>query len=443
MNKSKREIVYSIAVLIIVPALLAINTIILATSVRKDYDKELQSRAELANSSLSIAIRSDAEQQNTEEIQNKIADVQFSQKELRNVTYVYRDNNSYSAVTADGDESEFSRSDVTQYDIVYSRNRAVAKNLSARTDEGQRTRAWNVASPIVDDSGAVIGILASDMLTTDLDEKFDATLMRSIIIMILSALAVLALLINHFKFIGYANNLRKQKELNQTMGDFLSVATHELKAPMSIIKGYIANVVDGDYGKVAPKIVEQLNVASAQTDRLNELVQDLLNVSRVEQGRINYDIKPVNIGQVIELIVKNYQPEATKKDLKINYEPMDNLFVEADAGRTQEIFTNLIDNAVKYSEKGEIVISHEVDGGSVITAVRDTGVGMTSDERKRLFQRFYRVKNEKTKNISGTGLGLWIIKQYIEKMGGKIEVDSLANSGSEFRVMLKKSKYQK
>jgi signal transduction histidine kinase len=126
---------------------------------------------------------------------------------------------------------------------------------------------------------------------------------------------------------------------------------------------------------------------------------------------------------------------AESKGLSLRYE-FDNMnyFITADRGRIVEIFTNLIDNAIKYSIKGEVVVSHKVEKGVLKTIIRDTGIGMSAKERDKLFTRFYRIQNEKTQSINGTGLGLWIIKQYIEAMGGKIYVDSLENVGTEFTV---------
>ena len=439
MNRSKLQVFYSVAVLVVVPALLVFNTILLTTSIRDDLDNELQTRAELANSVLALSVGEYIVTGEADKAQQKIDQLAASQNELKNTAVIVRSSNEYVAVAAANEEYEISSLDGLQYDIVFSRKRPVAKNVAARTDSGQATRAWNVATPVINTDGEVIGIVVSDLLTTDVDEKIDSTITRSILVMIASAVAVLVLLFNHFRFIGYASLLRKQKELNQTMSDFLSVATHELKAPMTIIKGYISNVVEGDHGEVSDDAKEQLGVAVAQTERLNELVQDLLNVSRIEQGKLQFNIVPVNVNKVIQTIVSMYEKPAAEKGLTIHYVEKEDHWVQADAGRVQEIFTNLIDNAVKYSLKGEVVITHTVDGKNVTTAVRDTGIGMSADERARLFQRFYRVKNENTKNISGTGLGLWIIKQYIDKMGGRIQVDSLVGSGTEFQVSLKKS----
>jgi signal transduction histidine kinase len=439
MNKAKREIIYSVAVLLIIPALLAFNTILLATSIRKDYDKELQSRAELSNSVLAETLNQTITTEQPEVIQEKINSINDAQNELRNITIVTKTGENYTILATTSEDAEISNSDKLQYDIVYARKWPVAKNIAAFTDGGDSTRAWNVASPVIDDNKKVIGIVASDLLTVDVDERFDATLNRSLWIMLASAVAVVVLLFNHFRFIGYASLLRKQQELNQTMSDFLSVATHELKAPMTIIKGYISNVTDGDFGNIPQEAKEQLDVAVAQTDRLNELVQDLLNVSRIEQGRITFDIKSINLRDVITPLVNSYQKIAKEKDITIIYEQTDAVWAAVDSGRAQEIFTNLIDNAVKYSKSGTVTIKHEIDSRFVLTSVRDSGIGMSAEERSRLFQRFYRVKNDHTKNIQGTGLGLWIIKQYIEKMGGTISVDSLVGSGTEFRVALRKA----
>lgn len=436
MNKSIFQIIYSFAVLLIVPILIAFNTLLLASGVRDNHDKELQSRAELANSVFALSVQDFLVNDQPAEAAQKISAISAAQAELQDTAIIVKSDDGYE-VFASEEEFELSSSDLLQFDIVFTRKWPVAKSVLARTADGSRGRAWNVASPILDSEQRVLGIVTSNYLTADIDEKFDSTLDRSMIVMVVSVIAVSILLFNHFKFIGYADLLRKQKEVNQTMNDFLSVASHELKAPMSIIKGYISNVTEGTFGEVLPKVKEQLEVAESQTDRLNELVQDLLNVSRIQQGKIKVEIKPVNVTEIINMIVKQYGPQAKEKNISITFEESKTpLWVMGDPGRIQEIFTNLIDNAVKYSVRGQVTVYVKQNSKHRTFAVRDTGIGMSAHERERLFQRFYRVKNSKTKEISGTGLGLWIIKQYIEKMGGKITVDSLEGTGSEFQVSL-------
>jgi signal transduction histidine kinase len=172
-----------------------------------------------------------------------------------------------------------------------------------------------------------------------------------------------------------------------------------------------------------------------ETDRLNGLVNDLLNVSRIEQGRISYTYEVLDIREVIQTLVDQFGDKAHAKNLEISYaKPAAPVVINVDRGRMIEIMTNLIDNAIKYSQKGTVVVSHKDSKGTATVSVRDTGIGMSSKDRERLFSRFYRIKNDGTKGVPGTGLGLWIIKQYIESMKGSIAVESMEGVGSEFIV---------
>ena len=442
MKKERREIVYSVVIIILVPVLLGLNTLLFTNSVRSNFSTELRRKADLINGILAQSVKqhlNDTDTQTT--INTLIVGVRTEYPEVQHIRVVVPSSSSYTVVaTTSLAKEKFSTTDNLQFDIVSKRKHAVAKLIDAKTDTGQDTRAWNVATPVIDVNGSIVAIVSTDVLTADSDQLIDKTFFNAYIIVIISTLIIVLLLIRHFRFVTYADLLRRQKEVNQTMGDFLSVATHELKAPMSIIKGYTANVLDGDYGDLPDKVHEPLNTIMDQTDRLNNLVTDLLNISRIEQGRLTFDMQPVDVVSIIRLILTNYKQRADEKQMTLTYEPPTDLpQLYADAGRVQEIMTNLIDNAIKYSVKGTVVISHDLQGDTVVTHVRDSGIGMSSEERARLFQRFYRVKNNSTKDISGTGLGLWIIKQYIEKMGGKIEVDSMVNAGTEFTVTLKKA----
>ena len=440
MSRERREILYSIVIIILIPVLFAVNTVLFTNNLRNNFNTELQQKSDVVNYVLAQAAKQYiVDQKDTTKLQNLITNITKEHPEIKSV-YVYIPvSNGYEVqATSDASAKKLSSTDSLQLDIVSKRKRAVSKLIQTQNDKGQDTRAWDVATPLQDDTGAVVAIVSSQVLTTDADELVDATISRAFIVVIASTIVVMLLLVHHFKFVGYADLLKRQKEVNQTMSDFLSVATHELKAPMSIIKGFTANMIEGDFGTVPDKMNQPLQTVMQQTDRLNNLVTDLLNISRIEQGRITFDMQPVDVVATVHMILQNYQDRAKEKNIELIYTPdAQTPLVFADAGRVQEIMTNLIDNAIKYSVRGTVTIAHQVSGQMLITKVKDTGIGMSSEERQRLFQRFYRVKNDQTKDIAGTGLGLWIIKQYIEKMGGKIEVDSLVGSGTEFSVWLK------
>lgn len=242
------------------------------------------------------------------------------------------------------------------------------------------------------------------------------------------------MLINHFRFVQYAELFRQQKELDQMKDDFISIATHELKAPMTVIKGYLSMVLES---KLADDTRGMVKIAFDQTDRLGRLVADLLDVSRLEQGRTKFNLASVGLPATIAPMMGVFEVKAKDKNLGLHYQPPADLpNVTADPDRLSEIFTNLIDNAIKYSQTGTVTVQHTVTPSYIETSVTDTGIGMTPDEQSRLFQRFYRAKNADTNNIPGTGLGLWIIKQYIEHMGGTITVQSQKGHGSTFTVSL-------
>lgn len=442
MGRERREIIYSVIILLLVPLLLGLNTVLFTKSVRKDFNTELRRKADLVNTIIAETIKSRLQnaQVTPAEVSDLIASMKKERPELRTIRVVVPSKATKYEILASTIESDkISTSDTLQFDVVSGYKKPVAKLVEV-SDQSSSGSAWDVATPVVSSDQEVIALVNSQVLTGDVDQLIDKTFTRAFVVVLLSILATFGLLAYHFKFIAYADLLRKQKEINQTMNDFLSVATHELKAPMSIIKGYTASTLEGDFGELPAKMHEPLGTVLAQTDRLNNLVLDLLNISRIEQGKLIFEMQPVAITDVVKLIVSNYRQSAAEKGIQIVYEPVSDLpTVLADPGRVQEIMTNLIDNAVKYSLVGTVTITHSIDGSMVKTAVRDTGIGMNSQERSRLFQRFYRVKNDQTKGISGTGLGLWIIKQYIEKMGGKIEVDSIVGTGTEFSVWLKKA----
>ena len=443
MNRERREIIYSILIIVLIPLLFVGNTLLFTSHLRKNFDTELGRKADVVNSIIAQSVYEHLKDKNLQEtLDTLVINVKINHPEIQNIRIVQQASiGNYDVIANAGDKvGKFSGTDFTQFDLAAIHKRSVTKLIDVTTSTGQDTRAWDTATPIIDNNKNVVAYVSSQMLTTDGDILVDNTTNNAYWVTLASTILIILLLARHFRFITYADLLRRQKEVNQTMNDFLNVASHELKAPMTIISGIAENTKDGLYGEVPEKIKPQLVTIMDQTMRLSTLVSDLLNISRIQSGKISFDMKPVNMAEIITMLAGNYKQKAAEKNMTITYLPPANLPpVFADAGRVQEIITNLIDNALKYSLQGSVVISHEIKGNNVITRVKDTGIGMSSEERSRLFQRFYRVQNDKTRNIAGTGLGLWIIKQYIEKMGGTIDVDSIINTGTEFTVTLKKA----
>ncbi|MDX1536040.1 MAG: sensor histidine kinase [Candidatus Spechtbacterales bacterium] len=228
------------------------------------------------------------------------------------------------------------------------------------------------------------------------------------------------------------------KRLEELKDEFVFVATHELRSPVTVIKGYLSMLKEGDAGKLPDTASDMINKADMANQRLAQLVNDLLEIARSEAGKLEISVSPVDITEPIQSSVEELQPLADEKSIQLTYENPGNVpQVLAENSRIKEVTVNLVGNAIKYTQEGGWVkVWHEVKDGMVTTHVEDNGFGMSEEAQKKLFQKFYRVQTEKTKSITGTGLGLFIVKQIIEKMNGKIWVESKEGEGSKFSFSL-------
>lgn len=432
-SRQKLEFAYSIFI-IIVPALLIFNSLWLLSNAKNDMDSELRRKANLVNSTLEPVVAnhiSDALY-----LQALVDEIKLDNQEIVELKILIPVENEFEVIAASNKKLISSRFVDVQSSVVWSKSQSVATLTNSESNK-ENERLWKVLTPVVS-AGKKVAIIDSSVSTKDIDLLTASTFRQSLIILAVTVLATLLIFVNHFRFVEYAMLFKKLKELDQMKSDFLSIATHELKSPMAVISGYIDMVLEQKETKINEVAEKYLKKALDQTNRLSILVADLLNVSRIEQGRIKYDYSEVKINQIIDNIIGLYIEKAKDKGLELKYKKKDLPSVWADAGRIQEIFTNLIDNAIKYSESGTITVSHEIQSEKVITTVADQGLGMSSESQKKLFTRFYRVKTDKTAQISGTGLGLWIIKQYIENMGGRVEVESKEGEGTKFIITFSK-----
>lgn len=431
VSREKFEFWYSLVILLIIPVLITANTLLLITGLRKNFDIELRRKAEAIAHVIEVSIYKDLNKPSA--LETSIQRITSNRSDIAGITILQKYNDELRVVGSSDNSLVGNTTSDLQLVFAIERNQAVAQLV--KNKDGMRI--WKIASPIHDDKNKVIGVQTIDVSLQDADTLISDLLLRSLVVLAASIVIVILLLFNHFRFVEYAMLFKKLKELDQLKDDFLSVATHELKAPMTVIKGNIENISDGLMGPVDEKVKDALATMYQETERLNGLVSDLLNVSRIEQGRVTYTIESVDLSESIDRIVSQFSNRAHTKGLGLSYQkPNEQLFVFADAGRITEILTNLVDNAIKYSREGSVSIAHVVTKDMVKTIVQDTGIGISPQDRERLFNRFYRVKSEATKDIGGTGLGLWIIKQYVEYMKGKIYVDSMEGAGSKFIVEL-------
>ena len=235
----------------------------------------------------------------------------------------------------------------------------------------------------------------------------------------------------------------KLKELDQMKSEFLSLATHQIRSPLTAIKGYTSLLLDGDYGQLPPQMKEPVQIIAGSTENLVKIVGEFLDISRIEQGRMAYNNEKFDLLTLATEISKTLLPNVEKANIKlINSIPADqSAIVNADKNKMGQIIGNLIDNAIKYTPQkdgtGMIELGAEVVGGKVRISLKDNGIGIDEKELGKLFNKFSRTKDAHKTNVSGTGLGLFIAKKMLEVQGGTIAVTSEGTGkGSTFSIEL-------
>lgn len=227
--------------------------------------------------------------------------------------------------------------------------------------------------------------------------------------------------------------------INQAKSDFISMASHQLKTPLSIIKGYVSMTLEGSFGNLSKKITDQLQKVYISNERLIALVDDLLNLSRVEEGRMKYDFSKECIADIVQQIVDEVQMPAQRKKLQLIWKrPTEKLYARVDLNKMRNVIFNLVDNAIKYTATGSITITVYKHDIFLRVAVSDTGRGISSQQIKKLFTKFTRVlEGSGGLTTSGFGLGLYVAKFIVEEHKGHVWAESAGlGKGSTFILEL-------
>lgn len=227
---------------------------------------------------------------------------------------------------------------------------------------------------------------------------------------------------------------KELQRLDEAKSEFLSIASHQLRTPSTVIKGYISMMVDGNFGKISTIVKDNLQKVYTANERLLNLIENLLDISRIEAGRVEFDMTPVDLTEVARSIVEQFEKPAKDKKLTLTFAPEKNIpQAMADVGRVKEVMSNIIDNAIKYTEQGEVVVGLHQESQSVVFACQDNGMGIEPDDLPRLFNKFVRGKGMMKVHTEGTGLGLYYARKVIEEMGGRIWAESPGKGrGSKF-----------
>jgi signal transduction histidine kinase len=227
---------------------------------------------------------------------------------------------------------------------------------------------------------------------------------------------------------------RHLQELDKAKDEFISMASHQLRTPLTTIKGYLSMMLEGDVGQVPEGQQQFIRYAFDASERMVNLISDLLNVSRMSAGRFLIQTKPTDMVQMIDDEVRQLTPHAKAKNIGLVFErpPAPLPLVEIDDNKTRQVIMNFIDNAIYYTSKGGVHVHLEQTGNHVRLRVKDTGIGVPEEAKRKLFTKFYRAGNAQSLRPDGTGLGLYLAKRVIEDQGGTIIFESAEGKGSTF-----------
>jgi len=216
---------------------------------------------------------------------------------------------------------------------------------------------------------------------------------------------------------------------------FLTVLSHELKSPLNAIEGYLKLMQEKQAGDNIDDYQEMIDRSLSRVKSMRNLIMDLLDLTKIDSGKKKRDLRELDLELIVKSAIDGMTPLAVQRDIKLNLDIEKQLPIMADAEEMEIIFNNLISNAVKYNKDGgtvNIIVRSTPD--EIIVKVEDTGFGIEKEDIPKLFQEFSRIKNASTRNISGSGLGLSIVKKLVDLYGGRIDVESVPGQSTTFTL---------
>lgn len=433
--KENLSIVYSLLLVILIPAGFLINNYFINSRYEDAIDKITQRKAVLAENVINNFI------------QNRISDPAAIQA---SVEKIMKENDEITSLSILVPESEgFRVLASNDTNIVGEKQDANLQNLVAWgtsepiafLDKGNAGRFWNVTKLLFNESNQKIGLIKMSLSLEDSDILVNNVISDSYWILILTILIVVLLVANQARLLGYALTVTKLKEVDKMKDMFIAMASHELRTPLSAISGYLEILKEKKELVLDEDANHSMKNMSLSVKRLDNLVEDILEVSRIQGNRLPMEITVFNPSDVISQSIDEIRPRALQKNLALNYKPFPGqIQIRADESRLKQVLINLIDNAIKYTQKGGVEVSAAVKNDDFLITVADTGIGISSEDQAKLFQKFQRIKNKNTMDIIGTGLGLWISFEIVKRMQGKIAVESIEGVGSHFTIHLPTAK---
>lgn len=430
--KTYPGILYSLFLIIFIPLILSYILFFITNSFQKNIDYNLQTKALLVENIFSN-FSSDFFSQ-PEILEKKIKEITKENPEIAKLRILREEKGEFEIVASQIPEEKGKIVVDPSLALSWAQKQAIANLV---LEDG--IRFWKVTRPIYhSETGEKLGLISLNLSLQESDSLITKSIYFSYIILIIAIILILFLIIQHTRLFSFVALSKKLQEIDKMKDEFIRMATHELQSPLVNIRGYITALKE----EINPLLNEEQKKYFSRIEisakNLTDLIEDILEVSRIEQGRLDFRPSKVQPERVIEEVIDELEPKAKEKNLTIFFEPKkEPFYLLVNQNRLRQILFNLIQNAIKYTIEGGIEIQTRPDfkKGKYYIKITDTGLGISAEHQKKLFEKFYRVKTKETAEIPGTGLGLWIVKELCQKMGGEILLESIEGKGSKFTVI--------
>ncbi|HNR81501.1 MAG TPA: HAMP domain-containing sensor histidine kinase, partial [Candidatus Pacearchaeota archaeon] len=377
---------------------------------------------------------------NLEALQKTIDRIVANDTRLKNIRVIVKDGRDYKAVAAQNRDQVGMSIDVTpslngESLIAYSWVNASEDVSSEIEIAGEKLR--RVIKVFVGEDGEVYALAAADFSINRTLDMIAAGVYQSYLIMGVIMILSLFLIVQHARLFSYVGLSKDLQQKNTAKDNFIRMATHELRAPVTVLTGYtdllkedLAGTVDADQQKYIDRMV--LSVKN-----LSDLMADILEVSHLEQGRTDFEPEIIAPDIVVKEIVDGLAAKAEQKGLKLSFDAKGfSHKIRVNPVCFKRIVTNLVENSIKYTPAGKVAVTVAAQTAKKRCAItiQDTGFGISAEGQAHLFEQFYRVKTQENAEIPGTGLGLWMSREMARKMGGDIMLESIEKMGSKFFI---------
>ncbi len=424
-------IFYSLFLVLFLPLFFYFHTFYITSRLQKNIDYILQTKVSfLANN---ISFFSQDYLENPSLLQQNLERILEKNPEIKKLRILKREGEEFKILASQNPQEigAILEKDVG-LSLAWSQDQEI---LSPFSESGERF--WRAVVPLKGKQNEKLGLISLALSCKETDEIVARSVFFSFLLAVLGSFLSLFLVFQHTNLFGYVELSKKLQEIDKAKDEFIRMATHELQSPIVNIRNYILEVKANLEGKLNEEEKKALERVEISAKNLAELVQDILQVSRIEQGRLDFTPEALEPQKELEQLVADFELKAKAKNLKLIFEPKAKpTEIKVNRFRFREIISNLLENAIKYTPSGQVEVKTEVDAAKkrYYIFVIDTGVGISAEAQKRLFQKFFREKKRETASIPGTGLGLWLSKEMAKRMGGDILVESIEGKGSKFTV---------